>query len=463
MATTLKELPLDDVKLGKRYREDYDTEDLVESIKEVGILQPITVTPDPTDGKYLVLAGGRRWCCAMELDFETIPCLIRDIDGDLDLREIEYIENAYRKDLTWTERMNLVVEIHRLMQEKHGSKWNQRKTAQKLEKSVGGINRLLQLHGMIQKFPKLIEEKTEDDAVKKARKILEMVSVTSMVKKHQEEYGDEADHEDDYSIGEDLDDEDSEVSVPESNYIRFAKNATAHYRIGDAFQGMEEIIADPDMNPPIGLIEVDPPYGIDLQTQKKGGETRELNRYEEVEADAYEEFTARVARDIFDIAPKNSRLIYWFGISWYSTVLSQLKKVGFDVDPIPGIWVKPAGQANNPDKYLARTYETFFIATKGDGIPIRQRGRSNVFSFAPVPASKKYHPTQRPIELMQEILKTFAWPNSVILVPFLGSGVTLRAAYHEGMVGFGWELNEDNKPKFLASVQADIEAIKGGE
>ena len=57
---------------------------------------------------------------------------------------------------------------------------------------------------------------------------------------------------------------------------------------------------------------------------------------------------------------------------------------------------------------------------------------------------------------MQEILQTFAWEGSIIMVPFLGSGATLVAAYREGINGFGWDLQEEYKEMFLAAVEDDI-------
>jgi len=452
----LLHLTLDKVTEGERFRKEYDLEGLLESIQERGILQPITVSPSTEKGRYLLLAGGRRLLAARKLNLESIPCLVRKIEGDLDLREIEYIENSYRKDLCWTERLNLVVEIHRLMKEKFGAKWNQRKTAEKLEKSVGGINRLLQLNDMIVKFPDLKLEKTEDDAVKKVRKILEAVTVKSLVDKHKAEGGDPE------SILQALSQPETREGFKDDPFVSQCRRADSHYRIGDAFIEMESIIANPDLRPPIALVEIDPPYGIDLQVQKKGDANRALQRYEEVDAQNYGDFTERLCKDISEITPANCTIIYWFAMDWYDVITKQLMANNISYDPIPCIWVKPSGQTNAPDKYLARTYETFIYAWKGEGTPLRARGRANVFSYPPVPAARKYHPTQRPIELMREILRTFAWPNTIILVPFLGSGVTLRACYAENMVGFGWELNAENKPKFLAAVETDINDYKVG-
>ena len=57
--------------------------------------------------------------------------------------------------------------------------------------------------------------------------------------------------------------------------------------------------------------------------------------------------------------------------------------------------------------------------------------------------------TQRPIELMIELLKTFCWEGDRILVPFLGSGTTLLAAEHLKMSAFGFELEQSYKDGFL--------------
>ena len=59
---------------------------------------------------------------------------------------------------------------------------------------------------------------------------------------------------------------------------------------------------------------------------------------------------------------------------------------------------------------------------------------------------------------MQEIVRTFAYPGAVCMVPFLGSGVTLQAVYKEGMLGFGWDLDEKLKDKFLVTVAEDANA-----
>lgn len=432
-------LPLSDIVIGERFRKDYKLdEEFLESILSKGIIQPITINQN-----YELVAGGRRYFGAKEVGLDTIPAVMRQTEDELDLRECELMENLYREDLQWVEKNALIARIHDLNIEKHPKNWSLRKTSTLLNKSVGGIHRALKMHKDVTALPKLAELKTEDEAVKLLRKMQEKMAVKHLVKEHKKQV-------------------DLTGSKHRNPKISNALHAKSHFRVGDAFKGMQEML-DKKLCPPIAFVEVDPPYGINLKEVKKGDKDRKLNRYEEVEAGSYPDFIQRLTAYLYDVTPERTRVCFWFGIEWYDLVRGSLQDAGFSVDPIPCIWTKRAGQTNSPERYLARAWEPFFVASKGEGIPINKRGRINVFDFPVVPATRKYHPTERPVALIQEILQTFAWPGSIIMVPFLGSGATLRAAYREGMTGWGWELNEENKEPFLAAIQEDIESGILGE
>ena len=106
-----------DIIVGVRFREDMgDIDTLVESIRDKGVIQPITVNQNME-----LIAGGRRTHAAKLAGLTKIPALIRDQsnmeNGDIDLREIELIENTVRKDFTWSEHAKLVAELHRMCSE----------------------------------------------------------------------------------------------------------------------------------------------------------------------------------------------------------------------------------------------------------------------------------------------------------------------------------------------------------
>ena len=80
-----------------------DLEDLTASIKEKGILEPLLVKPSRLSGRWMIIAGERRWRAAREAGLREVPCIEMDID-DRAVAEIALIENMQRKDLTpWEE------------------------------------------------------------------------------------------------------------------------------------------------------------------------------------------------------------------------------------------------------------------------------------------------------------------------------------------------------------------------
>jgi len=74
-----------------------DLSELVASIKEKGILEPLLVRPRE-DG-FELIAGERRWRACKEVGLDRVPCIIKDVD-DREMLEIALIENMQRKDLT---------------------------------------------------------------------------------------------------------------------------------------------------------------------------------------------------------------------------------------------------------------------------------------------------------------------------------------------------------------------------
>lgn len=83
-------------------RKRFDAEslqELAQSIRQQGVLQPILVRPDPRDtGMYQIVAGERRWRAAALAELSTIPALIQDLTDTQSLI-IGLVENLQREDL----------------------------------------------------------------------------------------------------------------------------------------------------------------------------------------------------------------------------------------------------------------------------------------------------------------------------------------------------------------------------
>lgn len=97
----LQHLPLDLLQRGKyQPRRDMDPqalEELAQSIKSQGVMQPIVVRPIGA-GRFEIIAGERRWRASQQAGQETIPAMVRDVSDETAIA-MALIENIQREDL----------------------------------------------------------------------------------------------------------------------------------------------------------------------------------------------------------------------------------------------------------------------------------------------------------------------------------------------------------------------------
>jgi ParB family transcriptional regulator, chromosome partitioning protein len=96
-------------------------EELVNSIRRHGVLQPIVVRSGP-DGGFEIVAGERRWRAAQAAGLARIPAVVREI-SDREMVELALVENLRREDLNPIERAHAfhrLIQDHRLTQEQIG-------------------------------------------------------------------------------------------------------------------------------------------------------------------------------------------------------------------------------------------------------------------------------------------------------------------------------------------------------
>jgi ParB family chromosome partitioning protein len=77
---------------------DTGMEELTESIRQQGIVQPVVVTPAEGDS-YTIVAGERRWRAAQRAGLEEVPVIIKVVEDDRQLLELALVENLQRADL----------------------------------------------------------------------------------------------------------------------------------------------------------------------------------------------------------------------------------------------------------------------------------------------------------------------------------------------------------------------------
>ena len=99
----VREIPIELVHANadqpRRHFAEAELEELAQSIRDKGVLQPILVRPSQrAQGEYEIVAGERRWRAAQKAGLAVLPALIRTL-GDADAYEIAIIENVQRADL----------------------------------------------------------------------------------------------------------------------------------------------------------------------------------------------------------------------------------------------------------------------------------------------------------------------------------------------------------------------------
>jgi ParB family chromosome partitioning protein len=125
-----------------------DLNDLTASIKEKGVLEPLLVKPSRITGRWMIIAGERRWRASKAAGLREVPCIEMEVD-DRAVAEIALIENMQRKDLTaWEEADGLAA-----LCERFG--YTHEDVARKVGKSRSTVTEALSIASL----PEVIREK----------------------------------------------------------------------------------------------------------------------------------------------------------------------------------------------------------------------------------------------------------------------------------------------------------------
>lgn len=135
----------------RSYFSEEDLQDLSESIKQKGILQPIIVRPGTEKDAYEIIAGERRWRAAQKAGLHEVPVIIREL-SDADVIQVAIIENIQRIDLSPVDEAR---SYQRLIDEFSNS---QEDVARMVGKSRSHIANILRLLSLPADVIKLLEE-----------------------------------------------------------------------------------------------------------------------------------------------------------------------------------------------------------------------------------------------------------------------------------------------------------------
>ena len=150
-ASALRDIPIDAlVPNPHQPRVHFDEDsltDLANSIREIGVLQPLLVR-ETAPGRYELIAGERRWRAAQRAKLDTVPVVVREI-SELDSVEQALVENLHRQDLTALEEASAYQQLVDDFSLSHAQ------VAERVGKSRAAVTnalRLLNLPGPVQGY-----------------------------------------------------------------------------------------------------------------------------------------------------------------------------------------------------------------------------------------------------------------------------------------------------------------------
>ena len=204
---------------------------------------------------------------------------------------------------------------------------------------------------------------------------------------------------------------------------------------GDCLELMKEI---PDKS--IDLIVTDPPYGKKADKGTNGFGTSKNRRYQ----GGWD--NQRPDKQVFDEMFRISKNLIIFGANYFCDML-----------PFSNHWIfwdkKGDISFKNPFADGELIYTTFTSPIKK--VVFKQQG------FITDSKDKRYHPTQKPSELIQMLIEQYSKEGDIVLDPFLGSGTTAVACVNTNRHYIGFE----KEPKYydIACKRLDeAEGVKNG-
>lgn len=406
-------VPVDQIRVGERFRADTgDLSTLKKDIERRGLIHPLAVIRRE-DG-YELAAGGRRLAAITELGWSEVP--VRLFNGNLnehDLRSIELAENIHRKDLTWQEESSLTKHLHALQQEEHGkdrgSGWSVEDTASLLGVNRTTVSRNVELANATELIPELKECKTKSEAHRTLNRMKERYI--------REERAEQAKKQED------------------SRHKRLRES----YIVGDFLekQGMLE-------DGSIDVVEFDPPFFSQVSVEKRADDPEDVATYikdGKVDRGSYVKWLG----SMLDVCWRKLKPDGWM-LLW-----SHIKDIPLTAELLGDkpwgliVWVKSPRNSNAPFYYLKASFEPLFYIRKPEA-KLLKLGGTNIFARPCV--TEWSHPSEKPIELMMDLLPYFAYPKAKVLVPCARSGSTLLACANLGMIGIGFDICETFKRRY---------------
>lgn len=210
----------------------------------------------------------------------------------------------------------------------------------------------------------------------------------------------------------------------------------------------------------IDLVLIDPPYEISRETGFTHGDLtgRDTDRFrvsmEFGDWDSQFQNLDLVVAECFRILRSGGSMICFYDLWKISTLKEYFDRAGFkQIRFIEWLKTNPV-PLNSKRNYLTNAREIAITGTKNGKPTFNSEYDSGVYRFPICHSKDRFHPTQKPLELIEELIRKHSNAGDLILDCFLGSGTTAIASKNLGRNFIGCEIDPNFYKKILERLQS---------
>lgn len=195
----------------------------------------------------------------------------------------------------------------------------------------------------------------------------------------------------------------------------------------------------------IDLVLIDPPYDISRKSGFKGcknGVERFAVSMDFGDWDWGFQGLDKVVIDAFRCLRKGGTIIVFYDLWKISVLAKLLEQAGFkQLRYIEWLKTNPV-PINSKRNYLTNSREIALLAVKGSKPTFNSKYDNGIYTYPICHEANRFHPTQKPLPLIQDLVRKHSRPNDRVLDCFSGSGTTAVASLLEGRNFTGCELDQ---------------------
>jgi DNA modification methylase len=458
------EIDVASVIVGDRIRKDFSgLADLVDSIREHGLIQPIVVTANHT-----LIAGENRLRAHRELGLTKIKAVYLEVVDAAHLTILEASENIVRRDFTWQEQVLAIDKVHSLKSVEYALKsesWGVRETGRLLNTAKSSIHRAVFIAGFLRQND---PEVTAAGGLKEAFAVLLKRREAELTKALVAQTIPKGSSTQAPAVApvprKEVTDDEFFAEIGGGGTTGFTPGITAPVdldeRPGGTASGVVSVPSVPLSEMVFHADSVawlrsaraecfdacitDWPYGIDMDNlQQDGGGIDISSTRAEHDVRSNEQLHADIVPLIYAALKPSGWFITWTDMAQWQRNYDLCIAAGFKVQRWPLIWHKTSVCQNMAAQYnFTKNFEIAIVCRKGNSTLLRPQASSVYSGGNDAEAKALGHPFAKPFGLWEWLYNATSLRGSSVLDPFVGRGSSTIPAIRLGLRPTGVETNE---------------------